>query len=191
MTGTATKTQLAASTNAAPTVLLIGQKSQDKVTISSAGPTWNGTVQVRVYGPARTFATIDCTDTPAAQTTFTAKGTGTFTTPAVTLKQPGWYAYQEVFPGDAGTIGLTTPCNAPSERLRVETQPQVVTAVSSQSVAPGTQITDSVKVSGLAGETATVQAALYGPFADPRRRSSARAGPRGRGRSPPPGTAPT
>ncbi len=165
VTGTATKTQLAASTNAAPTVLLIGQKSQDKVTISSAGPTWNGTVQVRVYGPARTFATIDCTDTPAAQTTFTAKGTGTFTTPAVTLKQPGWYAYQEVFPGDAGTIGLTTPCNAPSERLRVETQPQVVTAVSSQSVAPGTQITDSVKVSGLAGETATVQASLYGPFA--------------------------
>ena len=165
VTGTATKTQLAASTNAAPTVLLIGQKSQDKVTISSAGPTWKGTVQVRVYGPARTSATIDCTDTPAAQTTFTAKGTGTFTTPAVTLKQPGWYAYQEVFPGDAGTIGLTTPCNAPSERLRVETQPQVVTTVSSQSVAPGTQITDSVKVSGLAGETATVQASLYGPFA--------------------------
>ena len=47
----------------------------------------------------------------------------------------------------------------------METQPQVVTTVSSQSVAPGTQITDSVKVSGLAGETATVQASLYGPFA--------------------------
>ena len=165
VTGTATRTQLAASTNAAPTVLLIGQKSQDKVTISSAGPTWNGTVQVRVYGPARTSAGIVCTDTPAGQTSFTAKGAGSFTTPAVTLKQPGWYAYQEVFTGDAGTIGLTTPCNAPSERLRVETQPQVVTVVSSQSVAPGTQITDSVKVSGLAGESATVQASLYGPFA--------------------------
>jgi hypothetical protein len=44
-TGTATKTQLQASTNAAPTVLLVGRKSQDKVTISSAGPSWNGTVQ--------------------------------------------------------------------------------------------------------------------------------------------------
>jgi hypothetical protein len=165
VTGTATKTQLAASTNAAPAVLLVGQKSQDKVTISSAGPSWNGTIQVRVYGPARTSAAIDCTGTPAAETTVTAKGTGSVTTPAVTLKLPGWYAYQEVIPGDAGTIGLTTPCNAPSERFRVETQPKVITTVSAQSVAPGTQITDTVKVSDLAGEAATVQASLYGPFA--------------------------
>ena len=47
----------------------------------------------------------------------------------------------------------------------METQPKVVTTVSSQNVAPGTQITDTVKVSGLNGESATVTAALYGPFA--------------------------
>ena len=83
----------------------------------------------------------------------------------MTIKAPGYYAYQETIPGNASTLGLTTPCNAPSERFRVDTQPTVVTTVSSQSVAPGATITDTVKVTGLNGEPATVSASLYGPFA--------------------------
>ena len=43
--------------------------------------------------------------------------------------------------------------------------PQVVTQVSAQTAAPGAQITDTVKVTGLAGQTVTVEAALYGPYA--------------------------
>ena len=164
--GSASKTQIQVSTTATPATLLVGKTSQDKVTISNAGAGWNGAVQVRVYGPARTADTISCTGTPVAQSTLSAKGNGAFTTTAITLKLPGWYVYQEVVPGDAGTLGLTTPCNAPTERFRVDTQPTVVaTTVSSQSVVPGTAITDTVKVSGLAGEPATVSAALYGPFA--------------------------
>ncbi|MET0818654.1 MAG: hypothetical protein ABWZ67_13905, partial [Solirubrobacteraceae bacterium] len=46
----------------------------------------------------------------------------------------------------------------------VKAAPQVVTQVSAQSVTPGARITDTVKVSGLAGQTVTVQAALYGPY---------------------------
>jgi hypothetical protein len=164
-TGTASKTQVQVSTAATPTSLLIGKTSRDKVTISNAGPNWNGTIQVRIYGPARTEGEISCASTPVAQGTLSVKGTGTFTTTAVTVKAPGWYAYQETVPGTASTLGLTTPCNAPSERFRVDTQPAVVTTVSSQSVAPGTAITDTVKVTGLAGEPATVSASLYGPFA--------------------------
>ena len=164
-TGIASKTQIQASSTATPTVLLVGQKSRDRVTISNASGNWSGTVQVRVYGPARAAEAITCTSTPAATTTFTAKGNGSYTTPPVTLKAPGWYVYQEVVPGNVGNTGLTTPCSAPGERFRVQTQPKVVTTVSSQSVAPGAQITDTVKVSGLAGETATVEARLYGPFA--------------------------
>jgi hypothetical protein len=164
-TGTASRTQVQVSTNAQPATLLVGQKSHDKVAIANAAERWSRTVQVRVYGPARTQDAITCTGAPAAQTSFTPKGNGTFTTPAVTLKLPGWYAYQEVVPGDAGTIGLTTPCNVPSERLRVDTQPKVVTTVSPQTLAPGAQLADTVSVTGLAGETATVQASLYGPFA--------------------------
>lgn len=164
-TGSATKTQVQVSSTATPATLLVGGPSRDKVTISNAGSGWKGTVQVAVYGPVRTADTIVCTGTPAAQGTFAATGNGVFTTTAVTPKLPGWYVYQEVVPGDAGTIGLTTSCNSATERFRVDTQPAVTTTVSSQNVALGTAITDTVKVSGLAGEHATVQASLYGPFA--------------------------
>src|SRR5579859_1959826 len=163
-TGAASRSQIQVSTAAIPTALLLGQKSQDRVTISNAGTGWSGTIQVSVYGPARTPGAIACTGTPAATGTLSAKGNGTFTTAAVTVKLPGWYAYQEVVPGNAGTTGLTTPCNAPSERFRADTQPKVIT-VSSQSVTPGGQITDTIAVSGLAGEQATVSASLFGPFA--------------------------
>jgi LPXTG-site transpeptidase (sortase) family protein len=164
-TSTATKTQAQVSTAAKPTVLAVGEASADTVTISNTGTGWKGTVQVKVYGPFRTTGTIDCTGAPVSQTTFSASGKGTFTTPAFKPAQPGWYAYQEVVPGDAGTIGLTTPCNVASERFQVQVQPRVVTTISSQTTAPGTAITDTVKVTGLLGEHATVQAALYGPFA--------------------------
>jgi hypothetical protein len=161
----ATKTQIRVASTATPTTLLAGKSSQDKVTISNAGPGWSGTIQVRIYGPARTSDTIACTGTPVSEGTLSAKGNGAFTTKPVTIRTPGWYVYQEVVPGDAGTIGATTPCAAPAERFRVDTQPTVVTTVSSQSVAPGTAITDTVKVTGLEGEQATVTAALYGPYA--------------------------
>ena len=49
----------------------------------------------------------------------------------------------------------------------VKAAPAVVTQISAQSAAPGTAITDTVKVSGLAGQTVTVQAALYGPYPAP------------------------
>ncbi len=163
-TGSASKVQIKVSTNAAPATLLVGKTSQDKVAISNAPSGWNGTIQVRIYGPARTPGAIACTGTPVSQGTLSAKGNGTFTTTAAVIKAPGWYAYQETVPGDASTTGLTTPCNAPSERFRVDTQPAVVTTVSSQSVLPGTTITDTVKVTGLNGESATVTATLYGPF---------------------------
>jgi hypothetical protein len=163
--GSVSKTQIQVSTTATPAALLVGKTSQDKVTISNAGAGWNGVVQVMVYGPARTADTVTCTGTPVVQATLSAKGNGAFTTTAITLKIPGWYVYQEVVPGDASTLGLTTPCNAPTERFRVDTQPALVTTISSQSVTPGAAITDSVTVTGLAGEHATVQAALYGPFA--------------------------
>ena len=43
----------------------------------------------------------------------------------------------------------------------------MTTVVSSQTTAPGAAIFDRVRVTGLAGEAVTVNAALYGPFAAP------------------------
>ncbi len=47
---------------------------------------------------------------------------------------------------------------------KVLAQPALATQVSDQSTLPGGTLTDTVKVSGLAGRSATVQAALYGPY---------------------------
>jgi LPXTG-site transpeptidase (sortase) family protein len=54
----------------------------------------------------------------------------------------------------------------PSAKLQapVRAQPALATQISQQSAAIGSEITDTVKVTGLAGLTATIQAALYGPY---------------------------
>ena len=80
------------------------------------------------------------------------------------LERPGWYVYQEVVPSDDAHVGLTTPCDDPAERFEVETQPAVHTVVSSQTTAPGATVFDTVQVSGLSGETVTVNVVLFGPF---------------------------
>ncbi|HEX6020872.1 MAG TPA: sortase [Solirubrobacter sp.] len=49
-------------------------------------------------------------------------------------------------------------------KAAVRAQPQLSTQISAQTAAPGAQITDTVKVTGLGGRTATIHAALYGPY---------------------------
>ncbi|MBJ7329856.1 MAG: sortase [Solirubrobacteraceae bacterium] len=63
---------------------------------------------------------------------------------------------------------LVAPATATASgdaQFPVKVTPTVVTQISAQTVTPGTAVTDSVKVDGLSGETVTVTAALYGPFA--------------------------
>jgi hypothetical protein len=161
------KARIAASTVARPGTILVGQSARDEVKLTGALPSYRGTVRWALYGPFRAVGQIVCSGEPAARGTFRASGSGTYRTDPAQLARPGWYAYQEVIPPDAAHIGLTTPCNVPSERVRVEVQPRVTTVVSSQRTAPGAAIFDRVRVTGLAGETVTVNAALYGPFAAP------------------------
>src|SRR5262249_38726905 len=46
----------------------------------------------------------------------------------------------------------------------VQAKPALATQVSSQTAAPGDALTDTINVTGLAGRSATIQAALYGPY---------------------------
>jgi hypothetical protein len=158
------KAQVSLSTQTAPTEIAEGGQSSDKVTITGALASYHGKVAVRIYGPFRTVASITCSGTPSFQGSFTANGSGTYSTGPATLAQPGYYQYQEVAPPDANHLGFTTPCNAASERVRVEARPTLHTVVSAQAVQSGATVTDTVTVSGLAGEHVTIQAALYGPF---------------------------
>jgi hypothetical protein len=161
------KVKITASTVARPGEVLVGQPAQDIVTLTGALSSYRGTVRWAIYGPFRAAGQVVCSGEPAGQGTFRANGPGTYRTEAVRLAKPGIYAYQEVIPADGDHVGLTTPCNVPSERVRVEVQPRVTTVVSSQRAAPGASIFDRVRVAGLAGESVTVRAALYGPFAAP------------------------
>ena len=158
------KAQISMTTAAAPTEVVSGGRSTDKVTITGALASYRQNVGVRLYGPFRTVAAIDCTTKPVFVSTFEANGPGSYTSAAATLTQPGYYQYQETAPADANHIGFTTPCSAPTERVRVQAQPAVHTVVSAKSVAANGTVTDTVSVSGLWGEQVTVQAALYGPF---------------------------
>ena len=61
---------------------------------------------------------------------------------------------------------VTAATARPSAQAKapVQAQPTLATQISSQTVTPGTAVTDSVVVNGLAGRPATIQAALYGPY---------------------------
>ena len=159
------KSRITLSTVATPSAVVSGATVVDTVTIKGAAASWRGAVAVKIFGPAATAAEIRCDGQPVWTGSFSGRGSGTVTTPPATLAQPGWYAYQEVVPDDAGHVGLTTPCGVPSETFKVQARPAVTTVVSADRVVPGTPITDTLVVSGLAGQAATVQASLFGPFA--------------------------
>jgi hypothetical protein len=159
------KARVNVSSVAAPAELLAGSESRDRVTIRGAGAGFRVTVTARLHGPFRTAGSIRCDQPPAWEGTWRTDGPGEYQTPPVKLEKPGWYVYVQTVPGDANHVGVSTPCTDPKERVKVVVQPRVRTVVSSQRTAPGTEITDKVIVEGLFGETVTVNAALYGPFA--------------------------
>jgi hypothetical protein len=158
--------RLTVTTTATPTTLLVGQITRDSVTIGGAYGGWRGRVEVRLFGPFRSQAAISCAGTPYATTTYEA-GAGPSMTPQLVPPAPGWYGYQLAIAGTDDVIGLTTPCGVPAETFEAEVQPAVVTRVSSQTTLAGSAVTDTVDVTGLVGETVTVAASLFGPYAAP------------------------
>ena len=121
-------------------------------------------VTVLIHGPFRTREAIRCDAEPASRASFTLTRSGTVGTPVARLSRTGWYTYQLVIAGDASLEPVTTPCGVPAESFRVQRQPKVTTKVSSDRVRAGDSLTDTVIVEGLGEESATVSAALFGPF---------------------------
>jgi len=156
--------KIAVATEATPAQVAVGAPSRDKVHITGALASWKGTVQISAFGPFTSADAAKCDGTPVFTSAYDASGPLTFLTAPATFTVPGWYAYQEVVPGDDDSIGLTTECGAKSEMVQVQVAPTLGTTVSSAVVAPGTAITDHVAVAGLGGQQVTITANLYGPF---------------------------
>ncbi|MDQ8043985.1 MAG: sortase [Patulibacter sp.] len=155
--------QVTVTTAATPQTLGVGGQSSDTVTVTGAPASWKATAEVRLYGPAASRAALTCTGAPA-QTTSVTLAPGNTVTPQLTLTGTGWYGYVIVVPSTPDVTGTTTPCVPDAETVHVQSQPTVGTQISAQTSKPGDAIFDTVNVSGLAGETVTVNAALYGPF---------------------------
>jgi hypothetical protein len=155
--------QLTVTTAATPATVLSAQQNRDKVTIGGAYAGWRGKVEVRLYGPARSQAAISCAGPPLATASYDT-GAGPSMTPPLAPAAPGWYGYQLTIASTGDVVGLTTPCGVPAETFKVETQPAAVTRASSQTTLAGSAVTDTVEVSGLAGESVTVAANLFGPY---------------------------
>lgn len=167
----ATATQLSSkatvsiTTAAFPEKVLVGQANRDKVRITGLPSGRRTTITALIHGPFRTKAAIRCDAEPASRADFVATKSGTIGTPVARMTKPGWYTYQLVIAGDKDFSPVTTPCGVPAETFLVQRQPKVTTTVSAQITRPGTPITDTVLVEGLADERATVKASLFGPFA--------------------------
>ena len=151
------------SSQATPATVSTGASDNDALTIAGLPSGYQTNVQVAAYGPAASQSAITCTGTPAASVTYTA-GNGQSNAPAVTPTQPGWYGYQVTIPGSSTVAATTSPCAPASESFEVTVAPTVHTQVSSAAAAPGTSLSDTVIVSGLQGQSATVNANLYGPY---------------------------
>jgi hypothetical protein len=164
VTGHASRTQAKVKTTATPGEITAGKKSSDLIRISGVPADWQHEIKVRLYGPYASRDAIDCSGAPFDEQTIDGKR-GKTKSPGVHLDQPGFYAYRIVVPSTSAVKGLTTKCGESGETVKVLAAPEVSTQISSASGTPGLIVTDSVLVTGLAGQTATVKASLFGPFA--------------------------
>ena len=155
------KARIGVGSAVSPTAVLVGQPSSDRVTIT--GPL-RDTVSWAAFGPFPSAGAVRCDGTPAAKGSFTASGAGAYMTAPATFERPGIYVYKETVEETDAHFGASTPCTDEKEQVRVEVEPRVRTLVSSDRLESGAKVSDRLLVSGLVGQSATVQAALFGPF---------------------------
>lgn len=162
---TAERATITVSTTATPDRLLVGQQSSDQIRLRGVPPGRATEVVSLLYGPFRSREAITCDGEPLARNVVRVTESGTVQSPAVAIGGVGWYTYRVEIAGDDNLNPVSTPCGVPAETFVAETQPAVVTQVSSQQTAPGEQIHDTLVVTGLGTERATIDVKLFGPFA--------------------------
>lgn len=112
---------------------------------------------------------LDWTNAPTAATgTLTAKGDGTYTTPAETINALGCYTYIEEAAATGTTYPVNTPAGQASETTLVDKHhPALVTTASAQQAAAGDSIHDTVTVTDPGSAPLPMTWTLLGPVAAP------------------------
>ena len=102
------------STTASDEVAKPGAGLTDKVSINGLGKT-SAAVEVTLYGPFSTRASIGCSGTPAGKTSFTAKGDGIWLSPPIKIEKAGFYVFREHLVGSATVKDVLSECPVESE----------------------------------------------------------------------------
>ncbi|MFS3130626.1 hypothetical protein ACLM5J_19650 [Nocardioides sp. Bht2] len=143
-----------------------------RVTDFPAGRTAVATA--RLYGPypAQPTAT-DCLPAQLAGTvTFSVNASGTYNTPTVSVTDEGYYTWVVTLAATAESPQASHACGIVQETTLVShplIEAEVATEISEQASRAGDTVSDTIIVTGLAGETVTVpitiEWTLYGPVA--------------------------
>jgi hypothetical protein len=86
----------------------------DQVKVSGLGTT-PARIEVTLYGPFATRAAIGCKNSPAGQTSFTARGDNVYTSPPIRISKAGFYVFREHLVGSAFVEDVLTSCTEESE----------------------------------------------------------------------------
>jgi hypothetical protein len=159
-----------------PENLIAGRKAEAEVQVLGAGghPVPDVELTVRATGADGVAERIDTGESGTAKLALTptdpAAGVAlTVRAASLPADLPILYVPNKRKPA-RNAQRLVAPASTAVEgeaKAPVKAAPAVVTQVSAPVVERGTAITDTVRVTGLAGQTVTVQAALYGPYPAP------------------------
>jgi len=136
----------------------------DQLTVGSLGGT-PVTVMVDLYGPFTSQTAIVCSGTPIWSGSVSVQRDGSFKTDSFTPTVPGVYSYQATIGSTALVRGSKGACGEVGETTTVPATPAVVTRASAAQTAPGSQISDTLHVTGTGALALTVTVELFGPFA--------------------------
>lgn len=155
------------STVASEASILPEREVHDTITIGGTDGL-NGTVSWKLLGPVAPQGG-SCEGLSWAGAATAANGSFPFTgdtaqpTASTELTAHGCYAYEAEVKG-TGFVGVTSPAGTAGELVQVHPAgPGLATTVSSASVLPETEVTDSVEVTGTEGFGGTVTWKLLGP----------------------------
>jgi hypothetical protein len=155
-----------------PKRLRAGTKITGSVRVLSAGGAALPGISLRVDAPGATGlpARVETNASGLAKLSLTPSASGplrlSLSTEALASTLPRIYAPTTSAAARNGQRIVVPASQVVTETVNrtVAVQPRLTTVVSSPRIAPGSTVTDTIEVSGLGAETATIKAALYGPF---------------------------
>jgi len=153
-------TQPTMATQASSAEAVVGSALTDTITVSGTAGT-PGLITATLYGPATSAS--GPWSRVAGSTQVKVTGDGSYTTPPITVSAEGSYSWGESFvPTDQRVPVATTQPGSVTETTTVS-QPHMRTQTSAQRASTGSSLTDTIAVTGTAGNQGVITATLYGP----------------------------